>query len=563
MAFALSANQNQKRTIQKKQSIGGFFKNKKRKWLAGGLVAVVALAGAYFLFFVGAAPNNCSPVEGGGICDVNQASSPDGTDAVLNTNDEILQLSTNGGWTDWGVPFRAPNFPQNGAVPVWRFFNASITMHFVALEGSDTYNQVMADASNVREGIVFYAWPDGRQPGTTPIHRINRKPLWFMQMYTDNQNTVNWFAAQPDGSYSDGGVNFWAYPGNYFPPAPAAPAKDTDCANQNLKIGDKGACVQWHKGVLNGYIAYNGATATPLDVNNNEFDATTNDYTKVFVASLQSKGVKVANYSNVVTAEIWNAFATGYPVVPAAPAPVPPRPSTGVVSTTPTAPKTEAPKDASNTNTLTPTTTSVGGTENKSPSAPAVPNRNPDTNGASGSNSTTPAVPNRNPDKNGASSGAAKEEKNPEPAKPITSTSVPNRNPDKKVTTNNTKPAQENKNSNPTTTTTPNRNPDKNGGKPSGAASTGDVYKGCYISWIQEKKLLIGLGSDRKSVEVKLDSPVTGIDAADSACKTKLEAFKKDNKYFELHKYANSSQYETKDWQHKKVTQISVLYPLK
>ncbi len=351
MAFALSAKPKTKQGIQKKISLKDFFSSKKRKGIAIGGALAVALIGAYFIFFVGAAPNNCSAVEGGGICDVNQGSSPDGADSVVSLGDEVQVLHGRDGWTDWGVAFRAPNFPQNGARPLVRFFNASITAHFIVLEGSDEYNRIAADPGNGREGIVGYGWPDGSQPGTVPIYRVVRKPLWFMTLYVDNQNALNYFVNQTDGSYTDGGVNFYAYPGSYFPPVPvsaAIPAKDTDCANQNLKVGDVGACVQQHKGVLNKFVSVTGGTNL-LDANNNTFDNTTSDYTKVFVVSLQQKGVNVQTFSGIVTKEIWDALAAGYPAA------LPPnRPAPGATTPAPQAPQTPAPTDPAKTNTTPP-----------------------------------------------------------------------------------------------------------------------------------------------------------------------------------------------------------------
>lgn len=394
-----------KKTIQKQKSLRDFFSNTKNKRLAVALVAVTAVVGAYFLFFAQAAPNNCSPVEGGGICDVNQASSPDGADAVASTNDEVQILSTQHGWTDWGVPFRAPNFPMNGAKPVHRYYRADITSHFLVIEGSADHQRVAADPANAYEGIAFYAWPEGTQPGTTPIHRINRKPLYFLQMYTDNQHTVNAFVANPDGTWEDGGVNFWAYPAGYFPPQPAStPTKDSDCANQNLRLGDKGACVQWHKGILNGYLKYNNSTGTPLDTNENTFDETTVNYTKLFAMSLQAKGVKFTNYSGVLTAEIWNAFAAGYPAVPATPtAPaqppvVPPNPGPRPNTPAPKLPTAPAPKDPGNTDTPPPTSS-----PGKSPKEQCAANKgiwdsNTDACKARNTGTPTPSVPNRNPD---------------------------------------------------------------------------------------------------------------------------------------------------------------------
>lgn len=490
-----------KKTIQKQKSFRDFFRGKKQRRLALAIVAVVAIVGAYSLVFAQAAPNNCSPVEGGGICDVNQASSPDGADAVASTTDEVQILTTQHGWTDWGVPFRAPNFPQNGAKPVHRYHRADITAHFLVIDGSVDHQKIAADPANVYEGIAFYGWSDGSQPGTTPIHRINRKPLYFLQMYTDNQNTVNSFVANPDGTWEDGGVNFWAYPAGYFPPQPAGtPTKDTDCANQNLRLGDKGACVQWHKGVMNGYIKYNNGTGAPLDVNNNVFDEQTVNYTKLFAMSLQSKGVKFTNFSGVLTKEIWDAFAAGYPAVPPTP-------------TTPAQPPVVPPKPGPRPKTPAP----------KPPTKPAPTNP--------GDTDTPPPVssPGKSPKEQCLARGGIWD--------PIADVCKAKR-------------------------TTPAPNPRD---CPDGQSwreregcvklnPTHFVYK-CAYAW-QQKQSFPFSGYDNKATEVKFDNKLRTASEAADFCKTKLNTWKKDNKYFYLYKGFNYEEYQTTDWQHKKVKNI-------
>ena len=109
--------------VRRRISIREFFSNTKRKKIGIAVVALLAAIGVYLLFFVGAAPNNCSPVEGGGICDLNQAINPAGTDSIFSVDAEVQSKMDHEGWKPelaQSVPFRIPNFPQNGAMPLWR-----------------------------------------------------------------------------------------------------------------------------------------------------------------------------------------------------------------------------------------------------------------------------------------------------------------------------------------------------------------------------------------------------------------------------------------------------------
>jgi hypothetical protein len=281
------------------------------------VIAVMAI-GVYLLFFAHAAVNNCALVSGGKICDVNQASSPDGTDAVTSIDGEVLNLAQHG-WTDWGVAFRAPTFAMNGAKPVHRFAYPDLSLHALAIEGSADYNNYvnLKNQGKARdEGIQFYAWPSAGQHDTVPIQRINRKPLWFLVLYSADPGALPYFLNNGGGTYEDGGVNFYAYPANYVPPAPAGTtvaSKDTDCVNAGLRLGDKGACVQWLKGVMNTKFG------TKFNTSDGTFDNTLNANILFFVKGLQNAGVKIDSYSNVVTPAIWNALGAGFPPTPAAP----------------------------------------------------------------------------------------------------------------------------------------------------------------------------------------------------------------------------------------------------
>jgi len=290
-------------------------KIKFNKWIGVAIVALVAVMGSYLLFFADAAANNCTvastKAESTKICDVNQVSHPSGTDSAFAVNDEYSAL-VGQGWTNWGVAFRAPNSAFAGAKPVHRFYNKPLTAHYLIIESDPLYAQFKADpTNNVDEGIFFYAWDNGNVKNTEPVHRVNRKPWYFLQMYSTNRAWVDQFVANPDNTWEYGGIAFYAYNANYFPPAnTSTPGKDTNCPNQNLRPGDRGACVKTLKGMLNGYGA-------KLDTNNDSFDTPTNDHTRFFVAKLREGGSTVPAYSNVVTADVWNGLTKGFPPKPA------------------------------------------------------------------------------------------------------------------------------------------------------------------------------------------------------------------------------------------------------
>jgi hypothetical protein len=288
---------------------------KSRRFLIILSTLVVAGIGSYLLFFAKAAVNNCSAVSGGQICDLNQVSSPDGTDALVSVNEEALNLAR-GGWTDWGVGFRAPTFPMNGAKPVHRFWYPDLSIHALVIEGSGDYNNYVNLKNQGKaqdEGVFFYAWPSVSQADTVPIQRINRKALYFLVLYTADPGALPYFLANGGGTYEDGGVNFYAFPANYVPPVPnggTQATKDTDCANAGLRLGDKGACVQWLKGVMNTKFS------TKFNTADNKFDDSLNANILFFVRGLKNAGVNVDAYSNVVTASIWNALVAGFPAAP-------------------------------------------------------------------------------------------------------------------------------------------------------------------------------------------------------------------------------------------------------
>lgn len=320
--MALKTSRRQNKTSKKTKSALKA-RPKINKWLSLAIVIACASVGAYLLFFAKAAVAGCSQVPGAAdgkqICNVTQAST--GQDSVISNSSETDGLVA-GGWWNWGTVFRAPNYAKNGALPVHRFLYPDISAHLALIEGSKDYNVAIADPGHYHdEGIVFFAWPDGREPGTVPIERIDRGALYFLSLYFDNrQQPDSIIAGDHSYSYHDG-INgasyFYAYPANYVVPLPpSTPPKDTNCANVNLVPGDKGDCVKTLKHFLNADT--NGATA--LNEADNNFDGNTSNAVRFVSTNLKNAGVPgVDTYNNLVTVGIWNAIA-GITKAPAAPA---------------------------------------------------------------------------------------------------------------------------------------------------------------------------------------------------------------------------------------------------
>ncbi len=205
-----------------------------RKWVALIFVVLIGAIGTYLIAFSQAKPNNCYALKGADgksvpLCDINQAS--DGLDSLLAVDAEVQTLVDQKKWFNWGVAFRAPTKPIDGAKPVHRFYYPSITAHFFVIEGSADYEKFKNDKNARDEGIKFYAWPTKGQENTVPIYRVNRKPLYFLQLYADSAAMRDHLVKKTDGTYEDGGVNFYAYPAK-FSPANDLPAAAYDCSKK-------------------------------------------------------------------------------------------------------------------------------------------------------------------------------------------------------------------------------------------------------------------------------------------------------------------------------------------
>ena len=217
-------------------------KFRNNKWRVPIFILVFSAIGAFAIFIARAQANNCSPVNGGFVCDVNQASS--GPDSIVDSGsgeaaDKIAQ-----GWTDLGVPFRVPNFAENGAKPVHRFVNAKTNSHALALEGSDYYGQFRYNASflngYIDEGIMFWAWPSNTQAGTVPVYAFSDgngggfySPTSY-NIYSTNINGGN--NVKANAKISKDGIVFYAYPAGYTPPAPAKSVTTTPAQPSQQKV---------------------------------------------------------------------------------------------------------------------------------------------------------------------------------------------------------------------------------------------------------------------------------------------------------------------------------------
>lgn len=218
-----------KRSIQKKRSLSEFFTNRNRKIGIGLILALVAV-GVYFLFFASAATNNCQAENGVQICDVDQTAG--GGDSVLSLYGEAESLGNQGWGTYFGTAFRAPTTAYDGAVPVHRFLNPSASWHEFTTDAQLGQKEAAAggrDKLNY-EGIVFYAWTDGHRAGTVPVYRITRLGAETQSMFSTDKAWIDKMVAGPWGWQQDAtmpGVAFYAYPPGY---AVAQQVNPYDCS---------------------------------------------------------------------------------------------------------------------------------------------------------------------------------------------------------------------------------------------------------------------------------------------------------------------------------------------
>ncbi|MEI6481277.1 MAG: hypothetical protein WCO19_03165 [Candidatus Saccharibacteria bacterium] len=189
---------------------------------------VIAAIGALLFIFSHADVNGCTQLTDTdkktySVCSIRHMRST--LDSVLDKSGatEIANLKASGfdqlgGW-DFGNIFRAPDGPYKGAVPIYRVYNASSSLHDYV---TDTQrNQKAADwkaSSFVNEGIAFYAY-ETQIPGTVPLYRVTNKAgvyIWFTTDLADRNaqmaNNNNLVPHASDALKYAGEVAFYVYP---------------------------------------------------------------------------------------------------------------------------------------------------------------------------------------------------------------------------------------------------------------------------------------------------------------------------------------------------------------
>lgn len=204
------------------------------------LTVTLAAVGAYFLFFASAATNNCQAENNVQICDINMVGG--GSDTILSKDGEAETLGAQGwGWY-YGADFRAPTTAYNGAVPVYRVYNAQYTWHDWVTDNQKRDKEAKYSGVTT-EGVAFFAWTDNRQPGTVPVYRLTRGGSGSQSIFSTDKAWVDKILAEgtnnPDGWKIDTtmpGIAFYAFPPNY---KVANQVNPYDCSIQVNFVSDR------------------------------------------------------------------------------------------------------------------------------------------------------------------------------------------------------------------------------------------------------------------------------------------------------------------------------------
>jgi hypothetical protein len=209
------------------------------------LIAIIAAFGAWRVFLSGASPNNCQPEKSVNICDIDQVQG--NTDNILSNGPEAQDLNKKdpGTWPLYfGTAFRAPSTSLDGAQPVYRVYNNSVTWHDYMFDASAKSKQAQNPGAVVIEGIAFYAWPDASRTGTVPVYRLSQGGSTTKVIFTtDRAWRDKLVAADVNNSngWKDGGIPFYAFPPTYQ--AVGADGKATanpyDCSKQENFISER------------------------------------------------------------------------------------------------------------------------------------------------------------------------------------------------------------------------------------------------------------------------------------------------------------------------------------
>lgn len=268
-------------------------------------ILLTTLVGSYFLI-TQAAPNNCTPVPGGGICDMDQASY--GDDSVISWSSEPFDLHAKYGWWYWGTAFRAPNFPLDGSQALYRVNYVPLSMHGMYLH-PEMQNLVNNGATLENGGApMAFVW-SYQAPNTVPVYRLERDFPHTVNLYSTDNDQINKILSG-DPKFKNKGIAFYAYPPNYTPPpppntpAPVIVQKNDNCENQSLKKDDQGECVKWLKGILIGLGFTNN-----IDKTNGTFDQKMDDYIKLAIVAGVQQGKFKESYTGVVSPTIWRQLS--------------------------------------------------------------------------------------------------------------------------------------------------------------------------------------------------------------------------------------------------------------
>lgn len=182
------------------------------------LIVIIAAIGAWRVFISGASPNNCQLEKGVQICDIDQVQG--NLDNVLSNGPEAYNLGQDkANWPLYfGTAFRAPTTPLDGAQPVYRVYNGSVTWHDYMFEAGKKDKEAKSPGKVANEGIVFYAWPSASRPGLVPVYRLTQLGGTTKVIFTTDKAWRDKVIAadtnNPDG-WKDGGIPFYAFPPAY------------------------------------------------------------------------------------------------------------------------------------------------------------------------------------------------------------------------------------------------------------------------------------------------------------------------------------------------------------
>jgi hypothetical protein len=183
------------------------------------LIAIIAAFGAWRVFLSGASPNNCQPEKSINICDIDQVQG--NTDNILSNGPEAQDINKRDA-ANWplyfGTAFRAPTASLDGAQPVYRVFNESVTWHDYLFDAGVRDKETKNPGKVKNEGIAFYAWPDGSRAGTVPVYRMTQGGGTTKVIFTtDKAWRDKIIAADTNNSdgWKDGGIPFYAFPPTY------------------------------------------------------------------------------------------------------------------------------------------------------------------------------------------------------------------------------------------------------------------------------------------------------------------------------------------------------------